>query len=347
MLFLKNGEGNESLNSNQDKFPTSLEELRKEIDGLGHEKYPFLSRNYSPNSRVPATDFVPFIKSRILNNDYPSIIRLMRNILTSNPGVGIGPGWIDDEILKVKNTNFESYISFSNKEVYAELRALFIIASKGGSDRPFWLTDDIPKYFSWILAPHYPEWKKDMEDLADKANSFIEKMGKDSPYWENYQKLKVHFHLEPPPVNETVEKIQSLSPSAKLHFFFAVSHKGGSLPILTNYPIRSFGIDIEKTSKEIMDSNLLVQSYSPKFMLRVSRSTLLDICVDQEVDVKKSWTKEKLVSALETERPKYVKNHLEEKKMVVINTDYRSDVLNLFQYVEKLKENFKVLCFIK
>src|SRR5699024_6072679 len=346
-FFSKKCDTDHNSNSDQKQIPTSIKELQNEIDDLGHAEYPFLSNNYSPNSRVPATDFIPFIKYRIINNDYQSIIQLMRNILASNAGVGARPEWIDDEIDEVKNSNVESYVDFDDKDVYAELSSLFIIASKSGGDRPFWLTKDIPKHFSWILGPYFPKWKNIMHDLADKANEFIDEKGKDLPYWEDYPKLKVNFGIEPLTLNKTVEKVRSLSPAARLQLFFAVSHEGGSLPTLANYPIRSMGINVNETSEEIINSKLLVQSYDPQMMLRESKRSLLEICEDQQIDYRKSWSKGKLVNALGKERSEFVKVHLENNDVVTINTDYKSDLLALFEYVENLTDSFKALCFIQ
>lgn len=137
-----------SVSKPSNKFP-KLDALRHEARQYGHSNYPFLSKDYSPNSRVPSIDLTPFIADRLNSNDIDSVIVLMREVLSANPGIGIGPEWIDKEIKEIINIDFANYLKFYKPEHYNLLKAMWIIASKGGGGREFWLTEDIPRLFAW------------------------------------------------------------------------------------------------------------------------------------------------------------------------------------------------------
>lgn len=70
----------------------AFEQLENKVRDIGHPQYPFLSKTYSPMSRVPAADYSDFIKAQLKRGDEKSILMLMRNIIEANPGVGLGVG---------------------------------------------------------------------------------------------------------------------------------------------------------------------------------------------------------------------------------------------------------------
>jgi len=72
------------------------------------------------------------------------------------------------------------------------------------------------------------------------------------------------------------------------------------LPSLTNYQIRSLGINVEKTSKELIDSGLVISSSSNEAIESAhSKQELMELCETNGATYRKSWNKEKLVDALQ------------------------------------------------
>lgn len=143
-------EASESVEKTHSK--EALREFESRIENLGNPDHPFLDKDYSPSSRVPCTDFIPFITGRLKSDDLESVRHVMRGVLEANPGLGIGPEWINDTINEAQALNFRKYVHFENDDAYHELRAMYIIAGKGGGGREFWLTDELPALFSWSLC---------------------------------------------------------------------------------------------------------------------------------------------------------------------------------------------------
>lgn len=65
----------------------AVDSFLSSIKGVGHPEYPILDRQYSPSSRVPYTDLVPFISKRIIEDDTNSIKLVMRAVIEGNPGL--------------------------------------------------------------------------------------------------------------------------------------------------------------------------------------------------------------------------------------------------------------------
>lgn len=335
----------------QIKTSDPISELKKRVAGIGHPEFPFLHQTYSPSSRVPCTDFTGFIVKRLQQNDTKSIKVLMRGILEANPGLGFGPEWIDEEIESVINTPLEKYLSYKEENALLELKAMWIIASKSGGGREYWISDKdkLTLLFSKALCAYHLELKPSINDLIQKANNTIRKWSEDTDYWKDYPKFEAAM-LDVPDPGESVcrQKILSLSIGARLHLFQAISYgeDGGSLPNSTDYVTRSFGLNIPETTREILDSRLLIPSEDINdLQSSFSRKSLLELCQEKNVDFKKSWNKQKLLTALEKGVPEFVGTTIKELKIVSINSEYKDDLLSIRSYLSSLENIYKLLCF--
>lgn len=317
------------------------------IKGVGHHEYPILHKHYSPMSRIPCTDLVPFISNRIIARDIGSIKTIMRAVIEANPGVGNGFGWIDDSIDNILPIPFENFVSFSSENAYSELKALFIVAAKTvGPNREFLLTEEIPRLISWACIAHQPSWSTQLYSLLKKANSWITKMAKDIPYWQNYGKFKITKLPDVSIENSLREIILALSPAARMQLLYTVEKTGGALRSLTNYQIRSFGINIEKTSKEIVDSGLVVPSSSKGAIESAySKRELVELCETHGVTYRKSWKKEKIVDTIQKMDPKLIKKISSSKNLVSPNYERYPDLRNVVRIADEHQVGFKLLCF--
>lgn len=326
----------------------ALQEFKRQIKGLGDPEHPFLDKDYSPSSRVPCTDFVPFIAERLKADDLESVRYVMRGVLKGNPGLGVRPKWIDEKIRDVVSLNFNKYVHFEDEDAYHQLKAMYIIAEKGGGGREFWLTEKFPELFSWSMCVFRPSWQSYIQDLAHRANSFIEEKAEDLAYWEDYPRLeKSEVQVDPPSQTETQKKVKSLSPAGRMHLLYAVSRGGGSLPNLTNYPIRSFGINTEKTSREIVDNELMSTAKDASVLMSsMTKKEIVLACEEAGADYYKSWNKNELLEALESYAPDYVKEKIEEIRAVTVNSSHEKDLQDLLSYAGDLEQSFKALFFI-
>jgi len=332
--------------TSQGRGSNAVESFLFSIRGVGHPEYPILDKQYSPSSRVPCTDLVPFISKRIIERDIFSIKIVMRAVIEGNPGLGIGPDWIDESIDNILSIPFENYVSFSSPNAFSELKALFIVAAKGGGGKEFLITEEIPRFISWACIAHQPSWSTQLHSLSKKANSWITKMAKDTPYWQEYGRFDVREVPNVSIENEFRAVILTLSPAARLQLFYTVERGGGSLPSLTNYQIRSLGIDVENTSKELIDSRLLLSSSSKEAIESAhSKQELVELCETNGATYKKSWKKEKLVDALQKMDSTILERIAESKNLVSPNYQRYPDLRNVVRIADGHQVGFKLLCF--
>lgn len=316
------------------------------IDGVGHTDYSILSSQYSPDSRIPCTDLVPFISERIAEGDTNSIKLLMRAVIEANPGIGFGPKWIDGHIENILSIPFENYISFPSDLALLELKALFIVNSKSGSSNEFMLTDKVPILLSWACIAHQPSWSTNLYSLAEKANYWVEKMAKETPYWQGYEKFIIKEAPSKTIDAELRERILKLTPAARLQLFYAVETGGGSLLNLTNFQIRNLGINTNKTSKELLDSELLTPSCSSESIESAySKKELVGLCETYGITHRKSWTKRKIVEALKEIDPLVLGEITRTMSIVSPNSLSHPELKNIVRIADEHLIGFKLLCF--
>jgi len=338
---------------------SALQEFKRQIAGRGNPQYPFLDADYSPSSRVPCSDFVPFIADRLKAGDLSAIKVVMRGILEANPGLGLGPSWIDARIDKVSQLDFSSFVGFDDEEAYLHLKALFIVAEKSGGGREFWLTEAVPQLFASALCAYRPVWREPMHKLSRRANAFIRKMRKEGvTYWDDYPLFQKEDVIVPRPTDDEVKaKVRAMSPAARMHLLYAVfrlrptetgkRRRAADLASLTDYAIRNFGIYVRDTEREIRDSGLVVQSRDSSALLdSMTKKDLITACGEAGVEFRKSWRKAKLLDALVSKAPAYAAKRMESVRAVVLNPEYEVDLLALHDYADRLAAPFKVLCFV-
>lgn len=355
LLFGENGQKkpNETKISDATKHSSlisssssAMDSFLYSIENMGHPMYPLLDRQYSPGSRIPCTDLVPFISERIMEDDENSIKLLMRSVIEGNPGVGIGTGWIDESIDDILSISFENYLSFASKHAFSELKALFIVASKGGGDRRFLITSEIPRLMAWNCIAYRPSWTTDVFHLVREANSWMSKMAEKISYWKEYEE----FTLEKIPVkliDPNLEKrITDLTPAARLQLFYAIQRNGGSLPNLTNYQIRSLGINIESTSKELTDSGLVLPSFSTGAIESAfSKKELMEFCDHYGMNYAKSWRKAKIVEIINNTNPSILEKIARTKHLVSPNYKIYPGLKDVVDIADEHQSGFKLLCF--
>lgn len=337
---------------------SALQELKRQISGRGNPEYPFLDADYSPGSRVPCSDFVPFIADRLRSGDLPAIKTVMRGVLAANPGLGLGPSWIDARIDDVSQIGFSSFVDFDDEDAYFQLRALFIVAEKSGGGREFWLTEAIPQLFASVLCAYRPMWREPMHKLCRCANAFIRKMRKEGvTYWDDYPLFqKEDVVVSRAPDDEVKAKVRAMSPAARMHLLYAVfrlqptesgkRRRAADLAKLTDYAIRSFGIHVPDTEREILSTGLVVQSKDSSALLdSMTKKQLVAACDEARVEFRKSWRKAKLLDALEVGAPAYVAELMADVHSIELNPDYSDKLIGLRDYAERLAVPFKVICF--
>ncbi len=336
-----------NLNSSRVHKPNVVDQFLSSIKGVGHPEYPILDSQYSLSSRVPCTDLVPFISERIIEGDINSIKKIMRAVIEGNPGLGIGPGWIDENIETILRIPFENYVSFASARGLPELKAFFIVSSKSsGGGREFMVTVEIPRLISWACIAHQPLWSTSLQSLAERANAWIAKMAEDIPYWQEYEKFDVKKIPNTSIEAEIRDVIIALTPAARLQLIYAIERGGGALSNLTNYSIRSLGINVEQTSRELLESELVIPSYSSEAVESAhSKQELIELCESRGASYRKSWKKEKLVKVLAESDPAVLEKIAKTKNLISPNYQHYPVLSNIVRIGDEHQIGFKLLCF--
>ena len=290
-------------------FSTALNRFMSSIENAGHPEHAVLDKRYSPSSRVPCTDMVPFIVDRMSEKDIGSIKFLMRYIMDGNPGIDLGDDWLDRNIDEILSKPFENYVSFSSVRALAELRAVHILTAAFGQ------AGETAGLMSRMGLAGQPAWSTRLQELVRRGTLRVDD--------QDWREERVQFARTPPQVQmapAVAKAIMSLSPAARLQLFYVVERGGGALPELTNYPIRRFGINVDDTSREILGSGMVKLSFSQEVVLKAySKDDLLRLCEDHSANCRRSWSKARLLEALQDIDPDMLKNLAEARSLVSPN----------------------------
>lgn len=327
------------------KRASPVDDFVASLKGCGHPDYPLLSKDYSPNSRVPCRDLIPFIANRIAEHDLQSVKKFMSLVVEANPGLGIGSNWIEQSVDEVISTPFQKYVEFESGDGLRELQAYFIVASKAGGGRQFLITEDVPELICQALLCHQPIWKPHVTELITKANAWIEEMAEDIPYWETYPRFNSIFKGCQRTDEKLASTLQHLTPAARLHLFYAIEANGGALQSLTNYQIRSLGIDVEATSWELIALKVVNASHSSNSIASAfSKNDLVGICQNHGLSFKKSWNKKKLGEAIELDGS-LAEQIASENNLIVPNYDGYEKLTEVASTAKCHAPGFRLLCF--
>lgn len=316
------------------------------LGNIGNPENKVLDPRYALNSRVPCTDLIPFISARILANDKASIKTIMNKVVEGNPfSMSSFTDTAIDEILEI---NFSNFVTFESAKAIAELQALFIVVSKqGGGGRQFLVSDKTLQYFSWVLIAYTPNWSQSSIDLIDKAKAWVNEKVKDTPYWLNYDANK--FTCIPVSIinAQLSKKIIALSPAARMHLFFTIKKGGGKLEDLTDFSLRSFGINVHQTSAELINSGLVTSSFSPDAITSVfTQNELVQHCSNYGVEYRKSWAKPKLINAISKFDPLLLIKICEKEKIVFPDFDTYPELKKILDIADEHTKYLELLCFI-
>jgi hypothetical protein len=334
----------------QDSDETPISRLQAIVGQIGHPEFPFLHREYSPGSRVPCADFTGFIVERLQQRDVHSIVELMHEILRGSAWFGSpDPSWIDAEINAILAVDFQRYICFSDSRASEELAAMWIIAAKDGASREFWISPDamFTTFFSWALCAYGATVKEELFTLVEAGNKWLEQRRKEAPFWQPYPDFeKGALNLRPLDAGPACAKLMELPIGARLHVFSALNFGVGSLPSLTGYKLRSFGLYIPESVRLILDSKLLVPAADAEAVSRaLSKEDLARECQSLGVEPKKSWNKKRLLEAMLSVKPQFLTETSAARSIVGVNSEYVAELSLLVNRCEDLERIFRILCF--
>lgn len=317
-------------------------------NGRGLKDYPCNSKNYSPSSRYPCADFSPWIMEALKSKNYKGIADLIYEIVRANPGMGSKEGlkkhW-QDEVKRIAFFNIEKHITTSDQGVYTELKVIYFLVLLHNDFNGFILTiEGISQAVAGILAARQIKFKH-LKDLEKKANRFIRKMRKDTPYWEDFDLFKdtpdeisvSTDGLKP----EFVQKYLDLPLVSRIHLLdivmFQEKKKLKHPSKMTVSVTRQLGIDSDESSKMLLDKGFMSPvSEVDKVSDSLKKDELLNLAASNDIDVRKSWNKGKIAQAIIDHNPSILLDKAREQGFMKINSEFDSDVMKLKENVDTM-----------
>lgn len=95
--------------------------------------------------------------------------------------------------------------------------------------------------------------------------------------------------------------------------------------------------------------DILVESTDLRYVVnKLTKQELLDEATANGIDLKKSWTKDKMYDHLiqTTEGVKLLNDYLSQMNLVCLNKKYESDMINLLNHIESNIPIIQLLCLI-
>lgn len=267
----------------------SLGMLWREIGHFSHQEYPFLAPEYSPNSRMPCSDFTPFMVDRLKGGDIAPIKSLMGFIAGS--GLVTSKRWMDDIIDGINDIRLDRYFYADNPNAYHEIKALFILAAKSGGDPRFLQTEDgVLEIIAMAIACFNIVATDHLSELAVLGNRFIKKKRLDvsSGYWENVPLFPIStIQIKGVETSDMLQKFRSLPIGCRVGLI--ASYRTGRFD---SFSVRSFGFMASHIIRSTMDMGFIKPVVSSGALQKLcSKDELLEYCQKHGVTVRKTWTK--------------------------------------------------------
>ena len=319
--------------------PQHLRDLELLIRGKGRPDFPFLSSVYSPSSRVPCTDFTHWIAERLEARDLDSIRYLLRQFLGGNSVLGTGDSWSADPVEMVVATPFEQYVAFSSPTSFFELKAVVILLGLDGTgEKGFSLASRNGRQLAEVIACHCPRWSTDLFHLRDRANAFIKRMRKDTPFWKEFPL----FREIPLPVRQETSidlQLRKLTPAARLDLFRVISD--GPIRVDRLGSGGPFGHDTAR-SRAQLDALGFLRTLSDESAMQSlwEKDELLDLCERLKISHRKGWKKSLLLNAVRAARPDLVEARLSTHAPVVVPPE----TANLIAFVRLHGDEITTAC---
>jgi hypothetical protein len=328
----------------------ALEGLASSVQHFAQPDNPFLHRDYSPGTRVPCADFTPFIISCLKSADLSPVKSLMTALVSGNPGLGIGLQWAGDEVAAVAAIDYDRYLESDDPDTVLEIKALFIVASKAGGGREFWLTDEKARLFSYALCCDRIHWLPAMTTLRDRANGFICSMWKDTPYWLDYPLFsESSWDIVPPDPHPSDALFNGLPIGARIHLLsLAEPKRGGQGSLLrgTTFAMRDLGVNSLQTADLLLASGLCEPVSDAGALEGVwSKDELIGFLQSAGVGYRRSWSKRQLLDAVAAGAPELVQQACTVARTASVKPEYFSFLQDRFNYAQALAKPLSLLFF--
>ena len=255
-------------------------------------------------------------------------------------------GWIENEVDEIIKIDFEKFAVFENTDAVLELRALFIIASKMGGGREFWLADNTGELFSYALCCYHIAPTDAIEIPKKKANSFIKNMRKEAPFWNDVPLLTSIKFTYPATTTSVCSILQTLPVMARIHLLAITERNVTSLLNSTTFKMRSLGVNPLETAPTLINSGLCeLIAETEDFSSCISKSDIIAKLDLNQIPYKKSWNSKRLFSELQQHCPDCIRGCINDQQIARISAPYVEDIQAIREYSINLQNLLSHLFF--
>lgn len=245
----------------------------------------------------------------------------------------------------------------SEKNMYLDFKAfLSLNYNTNSTDRRFVWTDcshsDNHILYYSLGIYNYNEGPM-IDQLIDKYNFWLKWTKEANNWYEDQmyiQKDILNFNYYQPKT-DFYEKVKSLGLGERAYLLYDYTYRTniGVWEGESYYATRSFGINEEKCLNKLKSMDILVESTDLRYVVnKLTKQELLDEATANGIDLKKSWTKDKMYDHLiqTTEGVKLLNDYLSQMNLVCLNKKYESDMINLLNHIESNIPIIQLLCLI-
>lgn len=298
----------------------------------------FLNSDYSPNSRIPQTDFSPQIISSIKRNDEQAIVQVIGNLM---PEIEARP--LVSSILKLE---LDKKI-LATSDVLVELQALMILI---GKNRDWSELTRASFYHDAFFVHDFTIVTAARDQVLHLLCQFERKNKEIPPFGYSLDLSLFDTAKRAPKDNSVFMWLKTLPLASRMHFMMALDRNfEKKTPVInlagsTDYSLRQFGIDIEKSCQTLRKSPVFIPLDSfADFGQRVSKDDLMGMLLKGGVKHTKSMSKTKLCEIADAS-PALRENLqalIREHNAVKVNQTYKHQLEELMAFYQKMKP----LCF--
>lgn len=249
--------------------------------------------------------------------------------------------------------NLRTYLAIDSKAV-SDIQTLFRLSgNEDGFNREFWIAEyGESNLLAKVLSVYsFNINLANFELLVDKANRFIKKMRRDTPYWKEFPLYNIADLQENYSLNlqtDLINKLQSLSIGERLYFFdfaFGKYWNGWS-----GSKTRNIGINENDAMRKFVKLNLFSETTDLESIPDlVGKKEFKEFADQKGFDgLKKSWTIEKMFEvAMTTEEGKnLLRNFLSNKKVWKFNPTYQDDKSAIVAFQDRIKLVADLICMV-
>lgn len=325
--------------------------------GRGHREFLCLSRTHNPSSRVPCTDFSPWLRERVRRHEIDGLSEYLWRVRRANPDVGGTGEQIQNQYSglarAVMSAPLSQYLPDGTTEAYLDLRVLLVMLAAHETFSGFIMAGEAADFAAAVMAPYAFRLAR-APVLVERRNEFVRDMGQGIDYWACWAPLAVDTIRSPLPPRDSgfqsmLNALATLPLGSRAHAVDALRHLSAdpgvphTLASLSRLETRRQGLDVADSSRLILQSGLVIPAAdAAAWLAGWTRRDLLGFLARCGVRAPKSWSKERLGEIALTDCPDRVRERMAESGAVELAPAYAEAAGRLGGYIEDVKETWRV-----